>query len=215
MPVGSPDQDEQLEGPEAAADDSDDGAGVFLDGDLSDLPVGSPDQDEQLEGSVGSASSSAGSSSSDSAASSSSSGSSTDDPEASGGEDAPEPALPRGRKRHREQSLNDLEPSTRVRRAETFEWRGFRFTFKPPNESGRSSYMVLCRYHSKAGDSTKCTRTAGWTSEDQRDEVVRRLKTWCIHAPSFSDRNRHQGLDRNVEAMTDEELTSAVLPPLP
>ena len=198
--------------PEAASPASSGAGGVgaiLLDEDLLDLPVAA-----EPPGSDGSETADASVSEANSSSDSSSSSSSGSTGEGSCGDDASEVAVPRrSRRRVREESPEVHQPATRQRRAETFEWRGFRFTFKPAT-SGRSSYMVLCRYHSIAGEATKCTRTAGWSEEAQREDVVRRLKTWCINAPRWSNRQEHQS-HRGIEVMTDEQLAAAVLPPLP
>ena len=159
----------------------------------------------------------------------SSSSSSSSDSDMSDGEQAQArvraAALPKKRSR-RDSEVAQPEPPgpphTRYRRDETFTWRGFRFTFCPGSETKKASYMVLCRYHSRAYAETKCTRSATFANADDREVVVRRLKTWCVHAPDFDfggsppDRAPHQQHDRQgLEVLSDEALEAAVLPDLP
>ena len=151
-----------------------------------------------------------------SSSSCSSSSSSSSDSDMSDGEQAQArvraAALPKKRSRRDSEVAQD----------ETFTWRGFRFTFRPGSETKKASYMVLCRYHSRAYAETKCTRSATFANADDREVVVSRLKTWCVHAPDFDfggsppDRAPHQQHDRQgLEVLSDEALEAAVLPDLP
>ena len=141
------------------------------------------------------------------------------------------PAVPRPRERRGHEAVEaaagdgDEPPVVRRRlhRDETFEWRGFRFTYRPPTRTkANPSFMVLCRYHSRAYVETKCTRSATWTREEDKEAAIRKLKTWCFRAPSFDytgsppDRMLHQRHDKaGTEVLTDAALDEAPLPGLP
>ena len=82
-------------------------------------------------------------------------------------------------------------PGERLLRDETFTLGAFRFTFRPP-----SGYQATCRWHRPdEGSTTKCTKAGTWNAAEplQRLSVLRRLKSWCLQAPSFQDRRSHQG----------------------
>ena len=180
--------------------------------DSADTPASSPALSESSSSSSSESSSDSSSDSSDS----DSDGAAGDVPAAA----AEAPASSSSKRRPREDVEPSGPPATRRRRDETFEWRNFRFTYRPGQDNRKPSYMVLCRYHSRAGVDTKCTRTASWNDPADRDLVVRRLKTW--RAPDFPydcaapDRLAHQSHDKKgIEAMSDAELDAKPLPPLP
>ena len=135
------------------------------------------------------------------------------------GSDAIGDASPDAAESAEDSAENEPHPK-RVRRDETFEWKNFRFTFRPQTASRKAGYMVLCRYHSRTYNSTRCTRSATWHDETQRDLVLRRLKTWCTKAPNYEfqgadpARLLHQAHD-NSEALSEEELEAFVMPALP
>ena len=161
----------------------------------------------QAQEASGSSSGSSKSSSSSSSSSSDSSGDAGDDPDPN----AEAPAAPVDRRRPRPEQQDEAPPAARQRRDETFEWRGFRFTFRPGGEAKNPAYMVLCRYHSR----TRCTRTLSYASEADKDFVLRKLKSWCVRAADYEytspdpQRLLHQQYDRaGANVLTDAETRS-------
>lgn len=157
----------------------------------------------------------------DSGSSSSSSSSSSSDSDASAG-GARTAHGPLERKRAAAEPHPDGPPLSRRRRDETFEWRGFRFTFRPGADNKKPSFMALCRYHSRSHVDTKCTRSCSYGDEAERDLVIRRLKTGCVHATDFPyggsspNRKPHQDYDkRGLEVLSDEQLEAIELPDFP
>ncbi|CAE7828390.1 unnamed protein product, partial [Symbiodinium necroappetens] len=179
------------------------------------------DSDDEAKEASGSSSGSSKSSSSSSSSSSDSSGDSNDagdDPDPN----AEAPAAPVDRRRPRPEQQDEAPPAARQRRDETFEWRGFRFTFRPGGQAKNPAYMVLCRYHSRSHMGTRCTRTLSYASEADKDLVLRKLKSWCVRAADYEytspdpQRLLHQQYDRaGANVLTDAELEAAALPPLP
>eukprot|EP00439_Symbiodinium_sp_Y106_P078371 s2740_g17.t1 len=207
------------------ADDDDADLGSPLGGGVGDVPWSDDDAflenlglaDDFEEGAHGKADAGAGpsgsgGSGSDSSSSSSSSSASESGPSSGATEDAPPDAA--------EDSAEDEPHPKRVRRDETFEWKNFRFTYRPQTASRPAGYMVLCRFHSRMYNSTRCTRSATWHDETQRDLVLRRLKTWCVRAPNYEyqgsepARLLHQAHDKS-EALSEEELEAFDMPALP
>ena len=171
-----------------------------------------------LSASSSSGATSGSSSSSSSSSESDSSGSSGEDPTAAVGERAAaaEVAEPERASRRRGRPAEPARPDMNVkrhRRDETFEWRNFRFTFRPGTDARKPGYMALCRFHS-AAENTKCTRTATWNDESERAATVRKLKTWCVKAGDYHDRREHQA-HVTAEVLSDDALEAAELPPLP
>jgi hypothetical protein len=87
----------------------------------------------------------------------------------------------------------------RMIRDETFMWKGFRFTYRTTPQS----YMVKCPYHTRRGETAKCTRTRSFRSPEERDHVFHVLKAWCVAAVDFDftsedgDRRGHQSYDKS------------------
>eukprot|EP00971_Amphidinium_carterae_P188012 3731835-Amphidinium_carterae.6 len=115
----------------------------------------------------------------------------------------------------------DREAGVRRRHPQTFQWRGFKFTFK----TGQRSYEVTCPYHNQ-GEATRCTKTLGWavgTPDEECDamnESIRKLKVWALRAPACMDKSEHQGrrglrLEESEMALSldDVERHGALLPP--
>ena len=153
-----------------------------------------------------------------------SAGSGLDQDDPDDNDDQPAPA----RRRQRPAALdvgavNEGLPIKRQRRDETFEWRGFRFTFRPAAEGKNPGFMVLCRYHSRGHVQSRCTRTVTWRPnvEGERDLTIRKLKTWCVKAPLYNfvgadpARKDHQAHDKAEQPLADDALDAAPLPPLP
>ena len=118
----------------------------------------------------------------------------------------------------------DAEPQVAVAdtqsrqvRPETFEFGRFRITFRPPN-----SWQALCRYHA-AHEKTRCTKAGTVSSTTSREEVIKKLKLWCLSATSFETREGHMGprglphFNASDLAKDDAELAAleAAMPPLP
>ena len=198
-------------------------AGVFSDDEVSGGSASRPGSPSGASAAGSSGSSDSGTGYSESSSSSSSSSAEDSGSNHMGLDDAPPPEpLRRRRPREAGPEADPGPPGVRLRRDETFEWRGFRFTFQPAHAGGRSSYMALCRYHSRTCNATKCTRTAGWTEDADRAQVILRLPSWCVRAADFDfngnepDRVGHQAHDRRgLTILSHEELEAIELPELP
>lgn len=103
------------------------------------------------------------------------------------------------------------------RSADTFRWRcpsnRLVYHFTRTNRTGTPGVQVVCPLHakqisikSKGGNLSYCTRELLGFDED---DVVRRLKTWCVEGAHDPDRNSHFQRPRRVddsEVLSDLEL---------
>ena len=76
----------------------------------------------------------------------------------------------------------------RQRQEATFQWGKFLFTFRPPR-----SYQATCRVHLQDPSGAKCTKSSSWNTPEEREQVIRKLKSWCLCAASFPSKLEHQG----------------------
>ena len=139
------------------------------------------------ESSTSSSTSSSESSSSDSSSSEDSSSSTTSEGEAGN-------AAPSDIEARDAASEAPSAGTARQRRAETFMFGPFLFTYRPAAaDTGRAGYQVTCRVHKDGG--APCTKTASYPVADDllREQVVRRLKSWCLRAPQAATKREHQG----------------------
>ena len=102
------------------------------------------------------------------------------------------------------------------RRADTFRWRSHSnslvYHFTRTNRTGTPGVQVLCPLHAKqvplnstSGNLSYCTREL----LGEEDDVVRRLKTWCVQGALDLDRNSHFQRPRRIpdpEVLSDHEL---------
>ena len=102
-------------------------------------------------------------------------------------------------------------------RPETFDFGKFRMTFKAPN-----SWQALCRYHA-VHEKTKCTKAATVGAGTSTEDVLKRLKLWCLSANAHATRQEHMG-PRGLPQFSAEDLgkhddelaaLEAAMPPLP
>ena len=105
----------------------------------------------------------------------------------------------------------------RQRRAQSFAFGPFSFTYRPPVE-GKAGYQALCRLHGREG-SAACTKTASFPVDDEavQADVVRRLKSWCLRGAQCETKQEHQGSrrlppeDEEHALLSDEALEQRAL----
>ena len=108
---------------------------------------------------------------------------------------------------------DEIAPFERMIRPETFEWKHFRFTYRPSKDAKPAAFTVTCRHHS-VGHPTKCTRSASFRTDAEREAAVHRLKLWCSACVRFSTKASHQMFDKSGDEVLPslDELEATILP---
>ena len=182
------DREELLpEGEEAEGEEAVEGA--WPDGEVEALLE--EQQQEALDNAQQSSSSSSSSSSSTTSSSSTSSRSSSASSQTRSSQGRQRSSSPPSSNNNNQDDVAQAAEAVGVPRAarvETFQWGRFRFTYKVPN-----SYFVVCRYHQPTARGTHCTKSASWSTDAERTECIRKLKSWCLCAVHHPDRVAHMG----------------------
>ena len=85
-------------------------------------------------------------------------------------------------------------------------WRGFKLCPTGLHDDGFTKWEATC-YREEHKEATACRRTLGFSTPEQQQITLRRLKFWCVSGRSCTSRQAHKELPYYPQPLpTDEEL---------
>ena len=102
--------------------------------------------------------------------------------------------------------VDDVLPRSRL--AQSGPWgQAFYFTLRPlhPGSTTAGSWVVVCKHHSAAGQTARCTKSKAFGNEEESIRAKKALKLWCLTAGDHETKESHCGA-RGLPAYSAEEL---------
>ena len=96
----------------------------------------------------------------------------------------------------------------RSRKPQSGPWgQAFYFTLRPlhPGSTTAGSWVVVCKYHSVASQTAKCTKSKAFGNEEESNRAKKALKLWCLRAAEHDSKESHCGA-RGLPAVSAEEM---------
>ena len=85
---------------------------------------------------------------------------------------------------------------------------GFRITYRVAKGKQPASWQGTCPYHRKSA-ATRCTKAVTFSTEDESDACLRRIKNWLVQGPTFLDAKTHSSFHPRFADAPPHEVLDA------